>query len=71
MKMMMERITDASPVDYKKVNRAHWTPEQIEEHLRRIGADKAPRPRRYADNTITAPQKGYNNKYIKKGGASW
>lgn len=57
-------------VDYNKVTRTKWTPEQIAEHCRVIGADKPPAPRKYQDNTITAPQLGFNNKYIKKGGST-
>lgn len=44
-----------------------WTPEQLAEHLKKIGADGPPPPR-YVDNTVTASQKGHNGKYIKKWG---
>lgn len=46
----------------------YWTPEQLAEHLKKIGADGPPPPRKRPDNTITAPQKGHNGKYIKKWG---
>ncbi|MBU5672703.1 hypothetical protein [Paenibacillus brevis] len=46
----------------------HWTPEQVAEHCKRIGADGPPPPRKQTDNTITASQKGHNGKYIKKWG---
>ncbi|MFU1797617.1 hypothetical protein ACM1RC_27385 [Paenibacillus azoreducens] len=44
-----------------------WPSEKLEAHLKKIGADGPPPPR-YVDNTITGSQKGYNNKYIRKGG---
>ncbi|MDF9845133.1 MULTISPECIES: hypothetical protein [unclassified Paenibacillus] len=56
--------------DYKHVESTHWTPKQIAVHCKAIGADKPPAPRKYQDQTITAPQLGFNNKYIKKGGAT-
>lgn len=48
-----------------------WTPEQIAEHCKKIGADGPPPPRKQVDGTITASQKGYNNKYMRKGGEGW
>ncbi|MNW41812.1 hypothetical protein D3C74_189660 [compost metagenome] len=45
-----------------------WTPEQIVEHCKRIGADGPPPPRNQFDVAITASQKRHNGKYIKKGG---
>ncbi|WP_199925744.1 hypothetical protein [Paenibacillus bouchesdurhonensis] len=56
---------------YKKIKREVWTPEQIEAHLKKIGADGPPPPRKPVDSTITASQEGYNNKYMRKGGEGW
>ncbi|MGP0583682.1 hypothetical protein [Paenibacillus timonensis] len=53
----------------KGLNVKHWTPEQLAVHLKKIGADGPPPPRKKPDNTITAPQKGHNGKYIKKWGS--
>ncbi|MDF9844166.1 MULTISPECIES: hypothetical protein [unclassified Paenibacillus] len=57
--------------DYKHVESSHWTPEQIADHCKVIGADKPQARSTYKDYTITAPQLGHNNKPMRKGGESW
>jgi hypothetical protein len=47
-----------------------WSPEKIEDHLKEIKAGPPPK-KGYVDAEITGSQKGFNGRYIKKGGASW
>ncbi|MEK5162052.1 hypothetical protein NYE69_06875 [Paenibacillus sp. FSL R5-0527] len=49
----------------KGLKREIWTPEQLAEHLRRIGADKPPAPRNQLAFEITAPKQGRWGKYLK------
>ncbi len=45
-----------------------WTPEQVAEHCKKIGADGPPPKKKTYQTMITASQRGYNGKYMKKGG---
>ncbi|WP_155986957.1 hypothetical protein [Paenibacillus durus] len=53
--------------DYRKVTCSTWTPEQLAEHLRQIGADKPParRPNNGFETCITAPKQGRWGRYLK------
>ncbi|WP_170220093.1 hypothetical protein [Paenibacillus anaericanus] len=55
----------------KRLKTEQWTPEQIAEHCKKIGADGPPPKKGYVDAQITGSQVGFNGRYIKKGGASW
>lgn len=56
-------------VDYRKVDKTVWTPEQIASHLKAIGAEHPPKRPDKLQKAVTAPQqrKG-NGKYYKRGG---
>lgn len=49
----------------KGLERKFWTPEQIEAHLKAIGADKPPEPQNEYPFKITAPKQGRWGKYLK------
>ncbi|MCI1777676.1 MULTISPECIES: hypothetical protein [Paenibacillus] len=52
-----------------KAKSEFWPPEKLAAHLKAIGADKPPEPRNIGlKYEITAPRKGYRNKYLKRGG---
>jgi len=47
----------------------NWPPEKLAAHLKAIGADKPPAPKgSELKYVITAPRKGYQNRYLKRGG---
>ncbi|NUU62680.1 hypothetical protein [Paenibacillus agri] len=57
-------------VDYSKVTNVEWTPEQLAEHLRRIGADKVPaKPK--TNTSITAPQQHQGSSHYSRRGGEW
>ncbi|WP_179015965.1 hypothetical protein [Paenibacillus sp. 79R4] len=49
----------------KGLKTEHWTPEQITEHLRNIGADKPPALKNQLAFEIIAPKQGSWGKYLK------
>ncbi|EHB50099.1 hypothetical protein PaelaDRAFT_5646 [Paenibacillus lactis 154] len=51
------------------IHREIWPPEKLAAHLKAIGADKPPAPKGSENKyEITAPRKGYRNRYLKRGG---
>ncbi|CAI6074732.1 hypothetical protein PAECIP112173_02341 [Paenibacillus sp. JJ-100] len=56
-------------VDYRKVEKTTWTPEQIASHLKAIGAEHPPKRPDKLQKSVTAPQqRNGNSKYHKRGG---
>lgn len=56
-------------IDYRKVEKTVWTPEQIANHLKAIGAEYPPKPSDKLQKAVTAPQqRNGNSKYHKRGG---
>ncbi|WP_154674778.1 hypothetical protein [Paenibacillus ihumii] len=49
----------------KGLERKVWTPEQIAQHCKKIGADKPPEPQNEFPFKITAPKQGRWGKYLK------
>ncbi|MCM3699214.1 hypothetical protein [Paenibacillus macerans] len=62
--LMIRRVKLIRMLD-KGLKREIWTPEQLAEHLRHIGADKPPAPRNQLAFEITAPKQGRWGKYLK------
>lgn len=56
-------------VDYRKVDKTIWTPKQIADHLKAIGAEHPPKRPDKLQKAVTAPQqRNGNGKYHKRGG---
>ncbi|CAH1216009.1 hypothetical protein [Paenibacillus sp. JJ-223] len=55
--------------DYRSVKTKTWTKEQIEQHLKAIGADKPPERPSKGPKSVTAPkQLNGSGKYYRSGG---
>ncbi|WP_148501054.1 hypothetical protein [Paenibacillus rubinfantis] len=61
---MIQRMRVISMLD-KGLDVKYWTPEQVAEHIRRIGAEKPPDPRNQFASQIIAPRQGRWGKYLK------
>ncbi|MDQ0658782.1 hypothetical protein [Paenibacillus sp. W2I17] len=56
-------------IDYRKVKTVVWTPEQIANHLKAIGAEHPPKRPDKLQKAVTAPQQhNGNSRYYKRGG---
>ncbi|NJJ37848.1 hypothetical protein [Paenibacillus apii] len=55
---------------YRTINSSVWTPEQIAEYLRHIGADKPPEKQKKF-TSITAPQQVQGSRHYSRRGGEW
>ncbi|MFD1777028.1 hypothetical protein [Paenibacillus rhizophilus] len=51
-----------------KVTVYQWSPEQVTDHLRKIGADKPPEKPKKGFGTLASQQKQGSNHYNRSGG---